>query len=120
MIDIHAHTQVGNFWRFKYSDPDLDEVPKFQVLIDFPVLKRDSFGEIFGYQFPIPVNSEDYLVKAYGPNWQTPISFEEHLAKQHNLTGAPNKEWCVILVQVCFKKQSCVTSKITLTAVYFH
>ena len=92
MIDIHVHTQVGNFWRFKYSDPDLEEVPKFQVLIDFPVLKRDSFGEIFGYQFPIPVDSEDYLFKVYGPNCRKSIVYKEHLAKQYNLIGAPKKK----------------------------
>ena len=57
MIDIHAHTQVGNFWRFKYSYPDLDEVPKFQVRIDFPASRGNDLGEICGYRFPIPVDS---------------------------------------------------------------
>lgn len=92
MIDIHVHTQVGNFWRFKYSYPDLDEVPKFQVLIDFPASRGIDLGEICGYRFPIPVNSEDYLVKAYGPNCRKAIVYKEHLAKQYNLIGAPKKK----------------------------
>jgi hypothetical protein len=92
MIDIHVHAQIGNFWRFKYSDPDLDEVPKFQVLIDFPASSGIDLGEIFGYRFPIPVNSEDYLVKAYGPDWRTPIGYRDHLAKQYVLTGASKKK----------------------------
>ena len=81
LIDIHVHTQVGNFWRFKYSDPDLDEVPKFQVLIDFPELKRDSFGQIFGYQFPIPINSQEYLLRAFGENWETEVKYKEYYKK---------------------------------------
>jgi hypothetical protein len=81
MIDIHVHTQVGNFWRFKYSDPDLDEVPKFQVLIDFPELKRDSFGQIFGYQFPIPINSQEYLLRAFGEKWETEVKYKEYYKK---------------------------------------
>jgi hypothetical protein len=78
MIDVHVHAQVGNFWRFKYSDPDLDEVPKFQVLIDFPVFEKDSFGEIFGYRFPVPINSREYLLHAYGENWKTEIKHREY------------------------------------------
>ena len=81
MIDIHVHSQVGNFWRFKYSDPVLDEVPKFQVLIDFPVSKRDSFGEIFGYRFPIPINSQEYLLGAFGENWETEVKYKEYYKK---------------------------------------
>ena len=36
MIDNYVHGQIGNHWEFKYADPDLNEVPKFQVLNDFP------------------------------------------------------------------------------------
>ena len=92
MIDIHVHAQVGDRWRFKDSDPDLDEVPKFQVLIDFPASSGIKLGHIFGYRFPIPVNAEDYLVQAYGPNWRTPIGYKEHLAEHYILTGKPRKK----------------------------
>jgi len=80
MIDVHVYAQVGDRWRFKYSDPELDEVPKFQILIDFPEGKKDSFGEIFGYQFPIPINSQEYLLKAFG-NWQTEVKHKEYYKK---------------------------------------
>ena len=80
MIDVHVYAQVGDRWRFKYSDPELDEVPKFQILIDFPVGKRDSFGEIFGYRFPIPINSQEYLLQAFG-NWQTEVKHKEYYKK---------------------------------------
>ena len=79
MIDVHVHTQVGDLWRFKYSDPDLDEVPKFQVLIDFPFSSGSNLGEIFGYRFPIPTNSEEYLLQTYGENWMTPLGSKDHL-----------------------------------------
>ena len=62
MSDIHVHAQVGNLWRFKYSDPVLDEVPKFQVLIDFPKIGEPKIGNLFSFQFPIPANAIDYLV----------------------------------------------------------
>ena len=80
MIDVHVYAQVGDRWRFKYSDPELDEVPKFQILIDFPEGKKDSFGEIFGYKFPIPINSQEYLLKAFG-NWQTEVKHKEYYKK---------------------------------------
>jgi LicD family len=80
MIDVHVYAQVGDRWRFKYSDPELDEVPKFQILIDFPEGKKDSFGEIFGYRFPIPINSQEYLLKAFG-NWQTEVKHKEYYKK---------------------------------------
>lgn len=85
MIDIHVHAQVGDRWRFKYSDPDLDEVPKFQVLIDFPASSGISLGEIFGYRFPIPTNHEEYLLQAFGENWMTPLGYKVHLklASEH-------------------------------------
>ena len=35
MLDIHVYAQVGDRWRFKYSDPGLNEVPKHQFLFDF-------------------------------------------------------------------------------------
>ncbi len=92
MIDVQVHAQVGNFWRFKYSDPDLDEVPKFQVLIDFPDSRGNNIGEIFGYRFPIPVNAEDYLLKAFGPNWRTPKGYKEHLAEHDILTDKLRKK----------------------------
>ena len=84
MIDIHVHTQVGDFWRFKYSDPDLDEVPKFQILIDFPERSDAIFGEIFGFHFPIPTNFEHYLLQAYGENWMTPLGYKQYLAEPND------------------------------------
>ena len=83
MIDVHVHTQVGDLWRFKYSDPDLDEVPKFQVLIDFPFSSGINLGEIFGYRFPIPTNSEEYLLQAFGENWKTIVGHKEYYTKVH-------------------------------------
>lgn len=79
MIDIHVYTQVGERWRFKYSDAYLDEAPKFQILIDFPEQNKTIFGEIFGNLFPIPTNREEYLLQAYGENWTTPLGYKEHL-----------------------------------------
>ena len=78
MIDIHVHSQVGNFWRFKYSDPVLDEVPKFKVLIDFPKIGDPTIGKLFGFQFPIPANAIDYLVQAYGESWRIPVGYKEY------------------------------------------
>ena len=79
MIDIHVHAQVGDRWRFKHSDPDLDKVPKFQVLIDFPASSGIKLGDIFGYRFPIPTNFEEYLLQAYGENWMTPLGYKDYL-----------------------------------------
>jgi len=85
MIDIHIHTQVGDRWRFKYSDPYLDEVPKFRALIDFPADGGFAFGEIFGHLFPIPTNAEEYLLQAYGENWMTHLGSKEHLKLAYEL-----------------------------------
>jgi len=92
MIDAHVHEQVGDHWRFIGSDATLDEVPKFQALLKFPSPNNLIMTEIFGYQFPIPANAEDYLVKSCGPNWRTPIGDREHLTKHHILTGAQEKK----------------------------
>lgn len=78
MIDIHVHEQVGERWRFKYSDVDLDEVPKFQILLDFPLHDELIIGKIFGYQFSIPSNFEEYLLRAYGENWMTPVGYKDY------------------------------------------
>lgn len=83
MIDIHIYAQVGDRWRFKYSDPELDEVPKFQVLIDFPDSSGISLGEIFGYRFPIPTNFEEYLLQAFGENWKTKVGHRAYYKKVH-------------------------------------
>ncbi len=78
MIDIHVHEQVGEQWRFKYSDPHLDEVPKFQILLDFPKQSELKIGKIFGYLFPIPTNYEEYLLKAFGEHWRIPVGYKEY------------------------------------------
>jgi len=92
MIDVHVHEQVGDHWRFVGFDAALDEVPKFQALLKFPSVNNLITADIFGYQFPIPVNAEDYLVKAYGPNWRIPIGYKEHLAKHSVLIDAQKKK----------------------------
>ena len=78
MIDIHVHEQVGERWRFKYSDVDLDEFPKSQILLDFPLHDELIIGKIFGYQFSIPSNFEEYLLRAYGENWMTPVGYKDY------------------------------------------
>ena len=91
MIDIHIYAQSGDRWRFKYSDPELDEVPRHQILIDFPASSGISLGEIFGYRFPISVHAENYLINANGRNWRTPLGYKEHLVKHDILTGTSKK-----------------------------
>jgi hypothetical protein len=41
----------------------------FTCPIDFTVPR---FGKIFSYEFPIPVNSEDFIENQYGASWRTP------------------------------------------------
>ena len=41
----------------------------FTCPIDFT---KPRFGKIFSYEFPIPVNSEDFIENQYGASWRTP------------------------------------------------
>ena len=72
-VQIMAYEFQDGTWRFKRWSHDLDHLdPARNATVQFPAPGSMSELSIFGYNFPIPDNTEEYLSICYGADWRTP------------------------------------------------
>ena len=72
-VQIMIYEFQDGTWRFQRWSRDLDHLdPARNATVQFPAPGSMSELSIFGYNFPIPENTEEYLSICYGADWRTP------------------------------------------------
>lgn len=73
-VHILVFHSVDNVWCWKRWSKDQSDLTRVErkLQIEFPCATLETTATIFGQEFPIPNNYQEYLSLAYGAEWKTP------------------------------------------------
>ena len=73
-VQIMVHGFENGDWRWQRWSSDFNNIdhPTRKATVQFPTSGSKIESSIFGYDFPIPENTEEYLIICYGADWRTP------------------------------------------------
>ena len=73
-VQIMVHEFRDGSWGWQRWSSDFNDMdqPMRKATVQFPTSGSKIESSIFGYDFPIPENTEEYLIICYGADWRTP------------------------------------------------